>query len=88
PFFIDLPTAQALITKGAVLSRYFIQRLLLHYGSYDPTLIRLKITHNVGQIDPNRTKSLQQKIRAPWASDLQLSVFAYFLTMAQNQFVT
>ncbi|CAG8745092.1 21233_t:CDS:2, partial [Cetraspora pellucida] len=88
PFFIDLPTAQALITKGAVLSRYFVQRLLLHYGSYDPTLIGLKITHNVGQIDPNRIKSLQQKIRAPWASDIQLSVFAYFLTMAQNQFET
>ncbi|CAG8811271.1 5040_t:CDS:1, partial [Cetraspora pellucida] len=45
-----------------------------------------KIAHNVKQIDTEQIKSLQKKSRTPWASDLELSVFAYFLMVTQNQF--
>src|SRR5260364_361830 len=79
PSFIDLPTAQAMITKRVILSRYFIQMLLLHYGNYDPNLIGQKITHNVRQTDADRVKSLQERVRTSWASDLELAVYSYFL---------
>ncbi|CAG8615681.1 3365_t:CDS:2 [Cetraspora pellucida] len=86
PLFLDEPTAKAIIAKDAILSRYFIQRLLNSFGKYDQKLMEQKITHNVKQIDTEQIKSLQKNARIPWASDLELSVFAYFLTVAQNQF--
>ncbi|CAG8555186.1 9308_t:CDS:1, partial [Scutellospora calospora] len=86
PSFIDQTVAHAIITKGGILTRYFMQRLLVNYGSYDIKLIELKITHNVKQIDAEQIKALQKKARVPWASDLPLPVFTYFLTVAQTKF--
>src|SRR5579862_1083077 len=39
PTFIDIPVFRALITKNVTISRYFIQRLLMHFGRYQPKLI-------------------------------------------------
>ncbi|CAG8728551.1 20073_t:CDS:2 [Cetraspora pellucida] len=66
PKFISVDVARAIISKGGILSRYFAQRLLIHYGNYDQKLIELKIVHSVGQADIDRIKNLQQKM-IPWA---------------------
>src|SRR4051812_25950412 len=47
--FITEDVVQTLLAKGAIISRYFIQRLLMHFGSYDEKLIELKIKHNINQ---------------------------------------
>src|SRR5688572_2599586 len=49
--FINEEVVQALLARNATLSRYFVQRLLMHFGIYDEKLIELKIEHNVNQID-------------------------------------
>ncbi|CAG8663932.1 16985_t:CDS:2, partial [Cetraspora pellucida] len=72
PLFLDEPTAKAIITKGAILSRYFIQRLLNSFGKYDQKLMEQKIAHNVKQIDTEQIKSLQKKARTPWATEWAL----------------
>ncbi|CAG8531409.1 4675_t:CDS:2 [Scutellospora calospora] len=38
PTFISVAVSRAIITKGGILSRYFAQRLLIHYGNYDQKL--------------------------------------------------
>ena len=79
PTFIDTPVCQSLIARKAIISRYFIQRLLMHFGKYDQKLIELKIEHNVGQLDADRIRAFQQKIKSPWASNLPITVFTYLL---------
>jgi hypothetical protein len=88
PTFISVEVTRAIINKGGILSRYFAQRLLMHYGSYDQKLIELKIINNVGQTDFNSINSIrnsQQKI-TPWASNLPISVYMFLLTEAYNLF--
>ncbi|CAG8605691.1 21791_t:CDS:2 [Cetraspora pellucida] len=46
PTFINLSVARAIISKGAILSRYFVQRLLVQFGRYDQQLIKLKTINN------------------------------------------
>src|SRR5688572_18217097 len=65
PTFIDIPVCQTLIARKVIISRYFVQRLLMHFGKYDQTLIELKIEHNVGQLDADRIRA--KKIKSPWA---------------------
>ncbi|CAG8720267.1 2675_t:CDS:2, partial [Cetraspora pellucida] len=83
PTFINVEVAQLIVARGGILSRYFVQKLLIHFGSYDEKLIKLKITFNVGQV--NIDQPLYQKIRPPWASDLQVSVFTFLLSKAYDQ---
>src|ERR1044072_3122225 len=45
--FITEEVIQALLSKDVILSRYFIQRLLMHFGTYDEKLIKLKVVHKV-----------------------------------------
>src|SRR6266513_2744237 len=45
--FLNLEVIQALLARNVILSRYFLQRLLMHFGTYDEKLIELKIEHNV-----------------------------------------
>jgi hypothetical protein len=51
----------------------------MHFGKYDQKLIELKIEHNVGQLDADRVRAFQQKIKSPWASNLPIFVFTYLL---------
>lgn len=83
PSFLTVAVARAIIAKGGILSRYFAQRLLIHYGKYDPKLIELKISHSIGQNDIERTP-LQNNI--PWASNISISVYIFLLTEAYNVF--
>ena len=62
PTFIDIPVCQILIARKVFISRYFIQRLLMHFGKFDQKLIELKMEHNVRQIvDADRIRAFQQK---------------------------
>src|SRR5437763_5197422 len=85
PTFIDIPVCQTLIARKVIISRYFIQRLLMHFGKYDQKLIELKIEHNVGQLDADRIRAFQQKIKSPWASKLHITVFTYLLNEGYKQ---
>ncbi|CAG8595384.1 13590_t:CDS:2, partial [Funneliformis caledonium] len=50
--FITVEVIQALLSKNVILSRYFVQRMLMHFGKYDENLIdRLE---------------LQKKLTSPW----------------------
>src|SRR5436305_10122783 len=51
PTFIDIPICQTLIARKVMISRYFVQRLLMYFGRYCQKLIELKVEHNVGQFD-------------------------------------
>src|SRR5437763_924914 len=85
PTFIDIPVCQTLITRKVIISRYFVQRLLMHFGKYDQKLIELKIEHNVGQLDADRIRAFQLKIKSPWASNLPIFVFTYLLDEGYKQ---
>ncbi|CAG8755391.1 17371_t:CDS:1 [Cetraspora pellucida] len=85
PTFMSVEVARAIISKGGILSRYFTQRLHIHYGSYDPKLIELKITHSLGQTDVERIRALQQ-ITIPWASNLPIFVYIFLLEEASKLF--
>lgn len=82
PKFISVAVAQAIITKGGILSRYFTQKLLNNFGEYDQKLIELKVANGIGQTDVDWTKILQKTI--PWASNLPISVYMYLLTEASS----
>jgi hypothetical protein len=78
--FITKDVVVDLLARHAVMSRYFIQRLLMHFGAYDEKLIELKIEHNVNQIDFDRINAFQRKLQSPWASNLPLPIFTKLIT--------
>jgi hypothetical protein len=82
--FMTNDVLQALLAKNAIISRYFIQRLLMHFGSYDEKLIELKIEHNVNQADFDRILAFQKKLSSPWASNLPLPIFTNLVTAGFN----
>jgi hypothetical protein len=84
--FLTVDVVQALLARKALISRYFIQRLLMQFGSYDEKLIELKIQHNVNQFDFDRIRAFQRKLRFPWASNLPLSIFTKLITEGYNTF--
>src|SRR6266480_1641944 len=78
--FITEDVVQALLARNAIISRYFIRRLIMHFGAYDEKLIELKIEHNVNQIDSDRIRAFQKKLHSPRTSDLPLLVFTKLIT--------
>ena len=49
--FIDIPMCQNLFAKNVIILKYFIQRLLMHFGRYDRKLIKLQIENNMKQFN-------------------------------------
>src|ERR1044071_8598986 len=43
PTFIDIALCKNLLARKVIISRYFIQRLLMHFGKYNQKLIELTI---------------------------------------------
>jgi hypothetical protein len=84
--FITSEVVQVLIANGAIISRYFIQRLFMNFGSHDEKLNELKIEHNVNQADFNRIRAFQKKLKSPWASNLTLPIFTQLITEGFNIF--
>ncbi|CAG8639211.1 2414_t:CDS:1, partial [Paraglomus brasilianum] len=81
--FINVDVVECLFAQKAHLSRYFIQRLILGFGKYDSRLIGLKLAH---PLDPVRNKSIQNKFRNPWASNLSFDVFSRILKEGHDRF--
>ncbi|GBB83844.1 hypothetical protein RclHR1_01050018 [Rhizophagus clarus] len=80
--FLTVDVVQALFAKNVTISRYFMQRLLMSFGSYDKRLIEIKIEHNVSR---NYNWSLQNKLLdSPWASNLPLPIFNKLITEGYN----
>ncbi|RIA96688.1 hypothetical protein C1645_871869 [Glomus cerebriforme] len=69
--FITIDTVQALFAGNAIISRYFVQRLLMHFGLYDERLIELRIEH-LQNVNHDRTRDFRGR---SWASDLPYLVF-------------
>ncbi|CAG8571067.1 15783_t:CDS:2, partial [Cetraspora pellucida] len=85
--FINSSVAKAIVTNGAIISSYFIKRLLLHFGKFDQQLETLKMEHNVNNQNITNVRTIQQQnSKTPWASDLNISVFIYLLQEADKQF--
>ncbi|CAG8615423.1 8182_t:CDS:2, partial [Paraglomus brasilianum] len=84
--FINLDVVECLFAQKAHISRYFIQRLVLGFGKCDSRLIDLKLTHNMGALVPGRRKSIQNKIRSPWASNLSFDVYSRILKEGHDRF--
>jgi hypothetical protein len=82
--FLTVDVVQTLLERKALTSRYFIQRLLLSYGSQDEKLIKIKIEHNVNQADVDRILAFQKKSSSPWASNLPLPIFTKLITEGCN----
>jgi hypothetical protein len=82
--FITEDVVQALLSRNAIISRYFIQRLLMHFGNYDERLIELKIQNNVNQVDFDRIRAFQKKLHSPWASNLPLPILTKLMTEGYN----
>src|ERR1051325_7228789 len=78
--FITEDVIQALIARGTIISRYFIQRLVMHFGKYDEKLIEFEIEYNVNQND----RAFQKKLRSSWASNLPLQIFTRLITEGYN----
>src|ERR1051325_4575163 len=82
--FIAENVVQTLLARNVIISRYFIQRLLMQFGSYDERLIELKIEHNVNHADFDKIRTFQKKLQSPWASNIPLSVFTKLLAEGYN----
>src|ERR1051325_9680071 len=78
--FIAENVVQTLLARNVIISRYFIQRLLMQFGSYDERLIELEIEHNVN----HRISAFQKKLQSPWAGNIPLSVFTKLLAEGYN----
>ncbi|CAG8751846.1 14634_t:CDS:1, partial [Funneliformis mosseae] len=83
PTFINKNVCQSLFAKKAIFSRYLVQKLLMHYGKFDLSLIDLKIKNNVNQSGAGL--ELKKYIN-PWAGNLPLEVFLYLLKEGKAQF--
>ncbi|CAG8549394.1 10626_t:CDS:2, partial [Cetraspora pellucida] len=81
--FIILAVVRAIIANKAIISKYFVQRLLLHFGKFDKDLVALKMEYNNNSGRANNN-SFQQNI--PWANDLGITVCLYILRVAAEQF--
>lgn len=76
PSFINVQLVQILISNGVIMSRYFMQRLLKHFGRYDADLINLKVQHHFSQFN---LEHLQQRLRTSWGSNLSSETFTMLL---------
>jgi hypothetical protein len=79
--FLTFEVLKSLLSKKAIISRYFIQRLLMHYGTYDHRLIDLKIRYNINQVELEKLRVYYKK-SSLWASNLPLSIFTYLVDEA------
>ncbi|RIA88719.1 hypothetical protein C1645_806649 [Glomus cerebriforme] len=75
--FITETVVQCLISKGAILSRYFIQRLVSQFGKQDNKLIEMKKIYNTNVDDIIETDS--------WAASLNIKVFTKIMFEAHLQ---
>ncbi|EXX57918.1 hypothetical protein RhiirA5_401425 [Rhizophagus irregularis] len=74
--FVTVEVVQILLAKKAIISRYFMQRLMIQFGTYDPKLIEMRSRYNINTDIPKEK---------PWASELPLPIFIKLLAEASNE---
>lgn len=77
--FLTLDVIKCLIAKKAILSRYFVQRLMLQCGKCDQNLLELRGTYNSNQEDVKKLNFSQMN---NWGNDLSVDVFVFVLEEA------
>ncbi|RIA87731.1 hypothetical protein C1645_827371 [Glomus cerebriforme] len=75
--FLTEKVVQCLIAKGAIISRYFVQRLVMQFGMNDNRLIEMKVDYNIN-VDNIATND-------SWAASLNILAFTKLLTEAHRQ---
>ncbi|PKY58585.1 hypothetical protein RhiirA4_480616 [Rhizophagus irregularis] len=73
--FVTVEVVQ-ILAKKAIILRYFMQRLMIQFGTYDPKLIKLiemRSRYNINTDIP------------PWASELPLPISIKLLAEASNK---
>ncbi|CAG8464906.1 5063_t:CDS:2 [Scutellospora calospora] len=73
PKFIDMKTVKSIVKKGGIISRYFMQKLLIAFGKEDSVLHEQKLIGN-----PDMKKEIN------WCNDLSVSIFCYLLDEAMK----
>jgi hypothetical protein len=79
--FLNLDVIKCLIAKKAILSRYFVQRLMLQCGKCDQKLLELRSTYNTNQ---ESVKKLNSSQKNHWGNDLPIDVFVFILEEAMR----
>ncbi|GBB93894.1 hypothetical protein RclHR1_02250004 [Rhizophagus clarus] len=77
--FLTLDVMKCLIAKKAILSRYFVQRLMLQCGKCDQKLLELRSRQNVNQENLKKLNSFRNN---HWGNDLSVDVFVFILEEA------
>jgi len=79
--FMTPEVLQALLTKNVIISRYFLQRLLMNFGGHDERLMRERNAHYQNF---NVINAIQP---SPWAGNLPLIVFTTLITEGNKIFI-
>ena len=80
--FTTLDVIRSLLAKNVIVSRYFIQRLLMQFGCFDQKLIDLKLMYSANQANFDKLVEIKNAVRLPWASKLPLPIFNHLITEA------
>jgi hypothetical protein len=72
PTFINISVCQNLIAGNVMISRYFIQRLLMHFGKYDQRLTDLKIDYDEYDVEHDNSSRIRILQQFPWEGCEQL----------------
>ena len=80
--FTTLDVIRSLLAKNVIVSRYFIQCLLMQFGTFDQKLIDLKIVYSANQANFDKLFEIKDAVRLPWASKLPLPIFNHLMTEA------
>ncbi|CAG8805484.1 37228_t:CDS:2, partial [Gigaspora margarita] len=69
--------ARVITVNKTIISKYFVQRLLFHFGKLDKDLVTLKIEYNSNprRSNNNSLQNIPQNIKTPWASDLDMKQY-------------
>src|SRR5688572_30508885 len=70
--FLTSQVIRSLLLQNAIVSRYFMQRLLMNYGTYDEQLIKIKASYNA---KPGDVKKVLRKLSTPRWGNLPLPIF-------------
>src|SRR5437763_12481292 len=71
PYFISIEVVKGALANGAILSRYFLQKLNQCFGDRNPKLVRFRIDGG-NRVNDNE---LQIRLEKSWASNLPTPVF-------------
>ncbi|RIA92685.1 hypothetical protein C1645_874602 [Glomus cerebriforme] len=87
PTFIDAALCQTLIARNIMIPRYFIQRLLMHFGNYDQKLFQLNIEYNVGTNNKGNDMELLFHAAGPHVINYEYRMLKKILKVIKDLFL-